>query len=196
MRAWIALALMLATACGSDRDRPPPAPPPPPAPASPRAAPIDAGPVEATAPTDVASTGCPDPHVGLWVGRSFEDGHWNEFRIELRQVAGALTCFEETRWWDGPEDALRPPACPRGGPAWGITQLRCEARATADGLEVRTVTILSDRHTCDGPTGGYIHDWFRGPLTGNTWGARNRYQDADGAWVELTATFHRLSCTP
>jgi hypothetical protein len=25
---------------------------------------------------------------------------------------------------------------------------------------------------------------------------RNRYQDPDGAWIELPATFHRLSCAP
>ena len=191
MRMWVALAL--AMACGNDRDRAAPSTSPPTV-APPRTPTADARPVDAT----VAEAGgdCPDPHVGLWVGRSFQDGHWNEFRIELRRSGGDLTCFEETRWWDGPEDALRPPACPRGGPAWGVTQLRCETRATADRLEVRTVTILSDRHTCDGPTGGYIHDWFRGPLTGNTWGARNRYQDADGAWVELPATFHRLACAP
>lgn len=192
MRRWVALALALA-ACGTDRDRATPSPPSPSAATRPRAT-ADAQPLDAA----VAEAGgdCPDPHVGLWVGRSFQDGHWNEFRIELRRAGGDLTCFEETRWWDGAADALRPPPCPRGGPAWGITQLRCEARATADGLEVRTVTILSDRHTCDGPTGGYLHDWFSGPLTGNTWGARNRYQDADGAWVELPATFHRLACTP
>lgn len=186
MRA--ALALLLVAGCGRDPDREVAAAPPPPPPRPPAVdAAVDAAP---------ATAGCPDPHVGLWVGRSFEDGHWNEFRIELRRVGAELACFEETRWWDAPADALRPPACPRGGPAWGVTRLRCEARATADGLELRTVTILSDQHTCGGPTGGYIHDWFRGPLVGNTWTARNRYQDADGAWIELPATFHRLSCTP
>lgn len=196
MKRWAAAVLALA-ACGGDRERAaPPAPTPTPTPRVAPRTPVDAAPAEAADPTVAASAGCPDPHVGLWVGRAFADGHWNEFRIELRRSGADLTCFEETRWWDGPADALRPPTCPRGGPAWGVTQLRCEARATTDGLEVRTVTILSDRHTCDGPTGGYIHDWFRGPLTGNTWGARNRYQEADGTWVELTATFHRLACTP
>ncbi len=194
MRAWAALAL--AAACSADRDRAPPSPPPPPSPPVAPPAHADAGPLEAADPAVVATTDCPDPHVGLWVGRSFEDGHWNEFRIALRRVGADLACFEETRWWDAPEDALRPPACPRGGPAWGVTRLRCEARATTDGLEVRTVTILTDRHTCGGPTGGYIHDWFSGPLTGNTWRARNRYQDADGTWIELAATFRRLACTP
>ena len=93
MRLWVALAL--ATACGSDRDRAAPSTSPPTV-APPRTPTADARPVDAT----LAEAGgdCPDPHVGLWVGRSFQDGHWNEFRIELRRSGGDLTCFEETRW--------------------------------------------------------------------------------------------------
>ena len=34
-----------------------------------------------------------DPHVGLWVGRAFQDGHWNEFRIELRRSGGDFLIF-------------------------------------------------------------------------------------------------------
>ena len=143
-----------------------------------------------------AASPCPDPHVGLWVGRFFENDHWNEFRIELDRQGGQLVCAQETRWWDAPADALRPPPCPRGGPALGVTLLRCEAAVTAAGLEVRTATVLSERHTCGGATGNYIDDWFRGAVAGNTWVAANRFQQPGADWIEQPVTFRRLRCAP
>lgn len=191
MRRWLVLAVV--AGCGQGASSSPPPPSPSPSRPPPRPAP-DAAVLEADPAVDHAP--CPDPQVGLWVGRFFEADHWNEFRISLRRTAGDLLCFEETRWWDAPEAALRPPACPSGGPAWGITRLRCEARVVDDELEVRTVTILSEIHTCGGGTGNYIHDWFHGARLGNTWTTHNRFRDVDGVDVEQPVTFHRLSCTP
>ncbi|MBK9036550.1 MAG: hypothetical protein IPL61_35760 [Myxococcales bacterium] len=187
-------ALALVSACGRDA-APPPEPPPLTAPPRLAVVPPDAPPPAVDAGVIAVAAACPDPIAGLWVGRFFENDHWNEFRVELRRQGGQLTCAQETRWWDAPADAVRPPTCAGGGPAWGVTSLRCEAALTSIGLEVRTVTVLSEHHTCGGATGNYIDDWFRGPVDGNTWIAPNRFEQ-DGAWIEQPTTFRRLGCAP
>jgi hypothetical protein len=142
------------------------------------------------------SGGCPDRHAGLWSALYWEDGQWQEYRVELRRTATGLDCLQVSYAWFADRSQVERPRCPDGQPAMNVTTLRCLAVELPDGLEVASVEQLTRRHTCDALTSGYTFDTFGGPVEGNTWRAMNRTTSGAGEPVEQRVVFRRLSCTP
>lgn len=140
-------------------------------------------------------TACPDPVAGLWSALFFEDGQWQEYRVELARMGDTLYCLQESYAWPGRLTEIERPRCPGGQPAMNITTLRCEAQVDGDQLTVASVEQLTRRHTCKMVTGIYTFDEFTGTRTGNTWRAVNR-TTRDGHVYEQRVTFRRLSCAP
>jgi hypothetical protein len=71
--------------------------------------------------------------------------------------------------------------------------LTCEVIERPPVLELRSVTMDVERHTCDAEIPGYNLDHFTGALRGNTWDTVNNDGGDD---VDKPYRFHRVSCTP
>ncbi|MBK9036549.1 MAG: hypothetical protein IPL61_35755 [Myxococcales bacterium] len=140
-----------------------------------------------------AQPGCPDPVVGLWVARRFDGVKWNEHRLRLDRQGGQLTCAQESRSWYGDATSVAPPPCPRGGVSYHLVYLSCAPVEQAATLDVRSVTILSESHTCADEFPGYNLDHFTGELHDNTWTSSNNDGGDD---LDKPYTFRRLSCAP
>lgn len=140
--------------------------------------------------------GCPDRHAGLWSALYWEDGQWQEYRVELRRTATGLDCLQVSYAWHADRHELERPRCGDGQPEMNVTTLRCLAVELPDGLEVASAEQLTRRHTCQRVTTGYTFDTFGGPVERNTWRAINRTTRGDGAPVEQRVVFRRLACTP
>jgi len=145
--------------------------------------------VAAEAPT----AGCPDPLAGLWLARRYDGVKWYEHRVTLDRRGGTLFCHQESRSWPGEATDINPPRCPSGGFAYHDVLLTCEVIERPPVLELRSVTMDVERHTCDDEIPGYNLDHFTGALRGNTWDTVNNDGGDD---VDKPYRFHRVSCTP
>lgn len=143
--------------------------------------------------TPAAQPGCPDPVVGLWVARRYDGVKWYEHRLRFDRPGGRLTCAQESRSWYGDATTVAPPPCPRGGVSYHLVYLTCAPVERPPALDVRSLTILSESHTCDVEFPGYNLDHFTGALHANTWTSSNNDGGDD---VDKPYTFRRLSCTP
>lgn len=178
-RAWWLASLAAATgACDEPNDWP----------AAPGRRPVGAAPTEISAPT-----GCPDPLVGLWTARRYDGVKWYEHRISFDRRAGTVYCHQESRSWPGLAGDTAPPRCPAGGFAFHQVLLTCELVSELPQLEVRSVAIDVQRHTCADEFPGYNLDHFTGTLDGNTWTTVNNDGGDD---VDKPYRFHRLRCRP
>lgn len=147
----------------------------------------------ATTATPAPTAACPDPLAGLWLARRFDGTKWYEHRVSLDRRAGTLYCHQESRSWPGLADEVSPPRCPAGGFAYHQVLLTCEVIERPPVLELRSVTMDVERHTCDAEIPGYNLDHFTGALRGNTWDTVNNDGGDD---VDKPYRFHRVSCTP
>ena len=180
-RRWLTVGAVALGAAGCDE--PNDWPRPRPRPVEPSTA------VAAPAP----ASGCPDPVAGLWLARRFDGVKWYEHRVSLERRAGVLACHQESRSWPGEAADVSPPRCPTGGFAYHDVRLTCEAIERPPLLELRSVTMDVERHTCDEPIPGYNLDHFRGALRGNSWDTVNNDGGDD---IDKPYMFRRVSCTP
>ncbi len=145
---------------------------------------------------DPRSTSCPDPAVGVWIGKTYAEAatRWHEHRLSIsRDADGELHAAQTTRIWDGSPDAGLPPMCPSGGPSWGVYQITDKARFVDGILHVWGVSVDRSSHSCGGDVIGYNLDSFTGRVSRDVYTARNN--DGEEA-VNRPYHFRRISCTP
>ena len=145
---------------------------------------------------DPRRTSCPHPAIGVWVAKTYADGEsrWHEHRLSI--AAGTddeLVVQQTTRIWNGAAADSLPALCPRGGPAWGIYEIRDKGRFVDGILHVWGVDVARSYHTCDGEILSYNLDSFTGRVHRDVYKARNN----DGSMaVNRPYHFRRVSCTP